>query len=134
MRVRMASFSGLAVALVLILAGASPAGAQQVVKFGEGQTLTISGFVSATMFSDRGLFGSFGQGQNAEWAAAPANQPATDKMFTDADVRNTRINFTFNAPAVLGKWAPRAVLESDFFAPLTLVPPFQDEQPALRVR
>src|SRR3989442_12143741 len=138
MRIRMASFFGLAVAAMSIIWGAASAAAQQpagqVVKLGEGETLTISGFINATIFTDRGLFGSFGQGQNAEWAAAPANQPATDKMFTDADVRNTRINFTFNAPAVLGKWAPRAVLESDFFAPLTLVPPFQDEQPALRVR
>src|SRR3989454_61285 len=138
MRIRMASFFGLAVVVMSIIWGAAPAAAQQpagqVVKLGEGETLTISGFINATIFTDRGLFGSFGQGQNAEWAAAPANQPATDKMFTDADVRNTRINFTFNAPPVLGKWAPRAVLESDFFAPLTLVPPFQDEQPALRVR
>src|SRR5213596_2483360 len=134
MRVRMASFSGLAVALVLILAGASPAGAQQVVKFGEGQTLTISGFVSATMFSDRGLFGGFGQGQNAEWAASPANQPASDKTFTDGDVRNTRINFTFSSTPVLGKWAPRATLEADFFGAFNGAPPFGDEQPQMRIR
>src|SRR5213083_3422087 len=100
MRVRMASFSGLAVALVLILAGASPAGAQQVVKFGEGQTLTISGFISATLFTNRGRFGQFGQGQNAEWADSIAL--ATDRVFTDGDVRNTRINFTFAAGQVLG--------------------------------
>src|SRR2546427_3307687 len=128
MRVRMASFSGLAVALVLILAGASPAGAQQVVKFGEGQTLTISGFVSATMFSDRGLFGGFGQGQNAEWAASPANQPASDKTFTDGDVRNTRINFTFSSTPVLGKWAPKATLEADFFGAFNGNPPFGDRK------
>src|SRR5213594_5053146 len=134
MRVRMASFSGLAVALVLILAGASPAGAQQVVKFGEGQTLTISGFVSATMFSDRGLFGGFGQGQNAEWAASPANQPASDKTFTDGDVRNTRINFTFSSTPVLGKWAPKATLEADFFGAFNGNPPFGDEQPQMRIR
>src|SRR5438876_5177467 len=134
MRVRMASFSGLAVALVLILAGASPAGAQQVVKFGEGQTLTISGFVSATLFNDVGLFSSFGQGQNAEIAAAPANQPAITRGIFDGDVRNTRINFTFNAPAVLGKWAPRATLEADFFGAFNGNPPFGDEQPQFRVR
>src|SRR5881628_2409457 len=134
MRVRMASFSGLAVALVLILAGASPAGAQQVVKFGEGQTLTISGFVSATMFSDRGLFGGFGQGQNAEFAASPANQPASDKTFTDGDVRNTRINFTFSSTPVLGKWAPKATLEADFFGAFNGNPPFGDEQPQMRIR
>jgi len=81
-RTRLASFSGLAVAATVVLGVASPATAQQVVKFGEGQTLTISGFVNATMFTDRGLFGSFGQGQNAEFAAAPASQPTTDKLFT----------------------------------------------------
>src|SRR3989449_787412 len=134
MRVRMASFPGLAVAVVLILAGASPAGAQQVVKFGEGQTLTISGFVSATMFSDRGLFGGFGQGQNAEFAASPANQPASDKTFTDGDVRNTRINFTFSSTPVLGKWAPKATLEADFFGAFNGNPPFGDEQPQMRIR
>src|SRR5947209_15326430 len=134
MRVRMASFSGLAVALVLSLAGASPAGAQQVVKFGEGQTLTISGFVSATMFSDRGLFGGFGQGQNAEFAASPANQPASDKTFTDGDVRNTRINFTFSSTPVLGKWAPKATLEADFFGAFNGNPPFGDEQAQFRIR
>jgi len=140
MRVRMASFSGLAVALVLILAGASPAGAQQVVKFGEGQTLTISGFISSTFFNDNGLFNGFGQGQNAEWAAPPAplgttiGQPGTDRSITDADVRNTRIRFEFAAQPVLGKWAPKAVLESDFFGAFNGAPPFGDEQPQMRIR
>src|SRR3989441_12880235 len=84
----------------------SPATAQQVVKFGEGQTLTISGFISATMLADRGLFGRFGQGQNAELAAAV--QPTTDKLVTGRDVRHTRINFTFSGGPVLGEWAPEA--------------------------
>ncbi len=136
MRTRIASFSGLAVALVWILAGASSAAAQQVVKFGEGQTLTISGFVSSTFYVDRSLFASFGQGQNAEFAASPANQPSSDKLFTDADVRNTRIAFEFSGQPVLGKWAPKAMLEADFFGafPATPAPPFADEQPQLRVR
>jgi len=105
-----------------------------VVKFGEGQTLTISGFMNATLFTDHGLFGGFGQGQNAEFAAAPASQPTTDKLFTDGDVRNTRINFTFSAGPVLGKWAPKATLESDFFGTFTSAPPFGDEQPQMRIR
>src|SRR3989441_6458514 len=134
MRTRMPSFCTVAVAAAVVLGVASPATAQQVVKFGEGQTLTISGFVNATMFTDRGLFGSFGQGQNAEFAAAPASQPTTDKLFTDGDVRNTRINFTFSAGPVLGKWAPKAVLESDFFGQFTSAPPFGDEQPQFRIR
>src|SRR3989442_15894328 len=129
---RVATLCGLAVAEVAPLGVASPATAQQVVKFGEGQTLTISGFISASMFADRGLFGRFGQGQNAELAAAV--QPTTDKLVTDGDVRNTRINFTFSAGPVLGKWAPKATLESDFFGAFNGAPPFGDEQPQFRVR
>src|SRR5213082_2367791 len=139
MRTRMASFSTLAVAGVLIL-GARAATAQQVVKLGEGETLTISGFISATLFNDRGLFSSFGQGQNAEIAACPVpipgctGQPGANRGIFDGDVRNTRINFTFNAPPVLGKWAPRATIEADFFGAFNGVPPFGDEQSQFRIR
>src|SRR5213078_336340 len=133
MRTRMASFSTLAVAGVLIL-GARAATAQQVVRLGEGETLTIGGFFSATLFNDRGLFSSFGQGQNVEIAAAPANQPGPNRGLFDGDVRNTRLNFTFNAPAVLGKWAPRATIEADFFGTFNGNPPFGDEQPQFRIR
>ena len=129
---RMASFSGPAVAAVVILAGARPSPAQQVVKLGEGETLTISGFINASLFTNHGLFGGFGQGQNAEWAAAA--QPTTDKLLTDGDVRNTRINFTFNTAPVLGKWAPRATLEADLFGAFNGAPPFGDEQAQFRIR
>src|SRR5438445_6472019 len=137
MRTRMPSFCTLAVLAVFMLGGSRTSSAQQVVKFGEGQTLTISGFVSATMFNDRGRFGCSGQGQNAEIAAAPANQPGVKQGIFDGDVRNTRINFTFNAPPVLGKWAPRATIEADFFGAFNgaaPVAPFGDEQPQFRVR
>src|SRR5213593_1081168 len=134
MRTRIPLLSVLAVAAVFLLGGARAATAQQVVKFGEGQTLTISGFISATMFYDHGLFGSFGQGQNAEFAAAPLNQPTTDKSIFDGDVRNTRINFTFNSTPVLGKWSPRATVEFDFFGAFNGAPPFGDEQPQIRGR
>src|SRR5213082_3643537 len=134
MRTRMASFSTLAVTGVLILGGARAVSAQQVVKLAEGETLTISGFISATLFNDRGLFSSFGQGQNAEIAAAPASQPGPNRGIFDGDVRNTRLNFTFNAPAVLGKWAPRATIEADFFGAFNGVPPYGDEQPQFRIR
>ena len=140
MRTRIASSYVLAVAAVVMLGGARTASGQQVVKFGEGQTLTISGFVSATMFNDRGLFSSFGQGQNAEIAACPVpipgctGQPGVNQGIFDGDVRNTRINFTFNAPPVLGKWAPRATIEADFFGAFNGVPPFGDEQSQFRIR
>ena len=137
MRKGVASFSGLAVIVISVLGGARPASAQQptqVVRLGEGETLTIGGFISATLFNDRGLFSSFGQGQNAEIAAAPANQPGPNRGIFDGAVRNTRLNFTFNAPAVLGKWAPRATIEADFFGAFNGVPPYGDEQPQFRVR
>src|SRR3989441_11495541 len=44
MRTRIASFCTLAVLVVFMLGGAATASAQQVVKLGEGETLTISGF------------------------------------------------------------------------------------------
>ena len=134
MRTRTASFSWLAVAAVVILGGPSAAGAQQVVKLAEGETLTISGFISTTLFNDRGLFASFGQGQNAEFPASPANQPGIGQSITDGDFRNTRLRFDFASPPVLGKWAPRATVEVDFFGAFNGVPPFGDEQPQLRAR
>jgi hypothetical protein len=121
-------------AAVLVLGNARPAAAQQVVKLGEGETLTISGFISATLFSDRGLFASFGQGQNAEFSASPANQRGVDQSFTDGDFRNSRMRFDFAGSPVLGKWAPKATVEFDFFGALNGVPPFGDEQPQVRGR
>src|SRR2546429_3378593 len=137
----MLSFSAF-VAAVLVLGNARPASAQQVVKLGEGETLTISGFVDATLFNTRGLFSSFGQGQNAEIAACPvlptpgctSAQPGVNEGIVDGDVRNTRINFTFTAPPVLGKWAPRATIEADFFGAFNGAPPFGDEQSQFRIR
>jgi hypothetical protein len=138
MRKPLAALSTFAVAAVFIVGSAVAARAQQVVKLGEGETLTISGFINGTLFNDVGLFSSFGQGQNAEIAAAPGaaitSQPGVDRGIFDGDVRNTRLNFTFNAPAVLGKWAPRATIEADFFGAFNGVPPFGDEQPQFRVR
>jgi hypothetical protein len=103
-----------------------------VVKLGEGETLTISGFVNATLFNDRGTFAPYGSGQNAEFAAAA--QPGPAQGIFDGDVRNTRLNFTFAAAPVLGKWFPRATIEADFFGAFNGVPPFGDEQPQFRVR
>jgi len=133
MRRRIAWFTAVAVALAAFLGGPSAASAQQSVKLGAGDTLTISGFINATLFNDRGIFtGGFGQGQNAEWAAQV--QPPTDQGFFDGDIRNTRIRFDFSSGPVLGKWAPKATLEADFFGAFNGAPPFGDEQPQLRAR
>ena len=131
MRKRIALFAVVAVALAAFLGGPSAVCAQQSVKLGAGDTLTISGFINATMFNNRGLF-DFGQGQNAEWASLA--QPTTDQGFLDGDIRNTRIRFDFSSGPVLGKWAPKATLEADFFGANNGTPPFGDEQPQLRAR
>src|SRR5437762_455386 len=138
MRIRLAWVSVLVLVGLVALGGAQSAAAQAggggaQVKLGEGVTLTLSGFLNATWFMDNGVFdpAGFGQGQSAEWANAV--QPADDKTFQGAEIRNTRINFTFAGPAVIGKWSPRAVLEADFFGTLG-APPFGDEQPNLRAR
>ena len=136
MRIRLAWVSVLGL-IGVALGGAQSAAAQgtpgQVVKLGEGETLTISGFVNASWYMNNGFF-AFGNGQNAEWAAAA--QPATDKNYAAADVRNTRINFTFAGSPVLGKWSPKGTIEADFFGAFsaTPAPPFADEQPQLRIR
>jgi len=129
MGIRSTGFSWVAVALML--GAAATASAQEVLKLGEGETLTVSGFINVTLFTDRSRFGNFGQGQNAEWAAQ--TELSTDKLFTDGDIRNTRISFDFKAQPVLGTWAPRGVLELDLFGGQDL-PPFGDEQPRLRGR
>src|SRR5947207_9135160 len=137
MRKAVASFSALAAVVIVLLGWARSAPAQQptgqVVRLGEGETLTISGFVNVTLFTNIGLFSApFGQGQNSEWSAQVAD--TTDKTFTDGDFRNTRLNFTFASQPVLGKWAPKATVELDFFGAYTGAPPFGDEQPQMRGR
>ena len=96
------------VAIALMLGEAGPASAQEVLKLGARETLTVSGFINATLFTDRQRFGGFGQGQNAEWAAQ--TELPTDKTFADGDIRNTRLSFDFRGEPVLGAWAPRGVL------------------------
>src|SRR5205809_5580977 len=135
MRMRLAWVSVLVVVGLVALGGAQSAAAQgaggQVVKLGEGETLTISGFINSTWFMNNGFFG-FGNSQNAEFANPV--QPAADKTYLDGDVRNTRINFTFSGSPVMGKWSPRATLEADFFGAFNGAPPFGDEQPQMRIR
>ena len=133
MKSRTASLTGQVVILLSILVLAAPARGQQTVRLGAGDTLTIGGFINATMFTDRGLFASFGQGQDAEIAAAPGSQPVTDEWFTKGDVRNTRLRFEFSGAPVLGEWSPKATLEADFFGGRD-APPFGDEQPRQRLR
>ena len=59
----------------------------------------ISGFVSATWFMNSGFFtGGFGNGQNAEWAAAA--QPATDDQSTRLVIPAIEAARTKTPPAI----------------------------------
>src|SRR5260370_9586965 len=74
---RKASFSGLVVAVASLLAAVPAAWSQQVVKLGEGETLTISGFVNATLFHDPGSFAcGFSNRHTAELAPVAPPPPA----------------------------------------------------------
>ena len=128
---RIAWSTAVAVAVAAFLGGPSALFGQQSVKLGAGDTLTISGFINATLYNNRGYF-DFGQGQNAEWASVA--QPGIDQGYFDGDIRNTRIRFDFSTGPVMGKWAPKATLEADFFGAFNGAPPFGDEQPQFRVR
>src|SRR5437016_13614050 len=106
MRKGVASFSGLAAVVLFVLGGARPAPAQQptgqVVRLGEGETLTIGGLINGTLVNDGGLFRSFRQGQNAEIGAAPGggvtSQPGINRGVFEGDVPYRRLNLNVHAP------------------------------------
>ncbi len=101
------------------------------VKVGGKETLTITGFLSATFFAQDQNF-SFGNGQNAEWPTPP--QYKTNKWFNGGDVRNTRLTMAFNGPESADGWKVGAMLESDFFGGFNGTGAFSQEQAVPRIR
>jgi len=118
----MSSFCTLAVLAVFMLGGSRTSSAQQVVSSARTDAHHQRIHQRNDVLRSRPVR-ELRAGQNAEFARR-RSQPATDKSIFDGDVRNTRINFTFNAGPVLGKWSPRATLEADFFGAFNGVPPF----------
>src|SRR2546429_6797884 len=94
MRKGVASFSGLAVIVISVLGGARPAPAQQptgqVVRLGEGETLTIGGLVNVARVHHRGRFRSFGQGANAATVAAPPTETPRNRRGSRSRAPDTR--------------------------------------------
>lgn len=117
--------AALAVVASMALPGVAMA---QNVKTGGSETLTIKGFIIASLYANDQNF-VFGNGQNSEFAAADYG---TDKWTLGGDVRNTRMTFVFNGPEV-SDMKVGAVLEADFFGG-TFSGGFQDEQPIPRLR
>jgi hypothetical protein len=119
--------AGLA-ALAVIWAAAASA---QTVSVGGGNSITISGFISATAFTQDQNF-TFGNGQNAEFPVPPETK--TDRWFEGADVRNTRLHLAFSGPKVVGEWKIDATLEADFFGGFNGTGAFSEQQPNPRLR
>ncbi len=70
----------------------------QNVKTGGDETLTIKGFISATLFGQNQTFG-FSNGQNVEWPEPP--EFTKNRWFYGGDVRNSRITMVFQRTGYL---------------------------------
>lgn len=103
----------------------------QEVKSGGDETITIRGFISATLFVDDQFFG-LSNGQSAIWAELPELE--RDEFFHGGDVRNTRVGIDFTGPKVFDDWRAQGTLEIDFFGGFVGTGAFSDEQPLLRLR
>ncbi len=120
------TIAALAVVASMALPGVAMA---QNVKTGGGETLTIKGFIIASLYAQDQSF-TFGNGQSAEF---PSSDYSTDKWLLSGDVRNTRMTFVFNGPEV-SDMKLGAVLEADFFGGFNGTGAFSDEQPNPRLR
>jgi hypothetical protein len=105
--------------------------AQTTIQLGGKSTLTIKGFISATIFTQDNQF-TFGNGQNAEWPTPP--QGTVDRWFEGGDVRNTRLTLVFDGPKVGGDWKVGATFEMDFFGGFNGTGGFANSQPVPRLR
>lgn len=110
---------------------ATVASAQTTIQLGGKSTLTIKGFISATVFTQDNQF-TFGNGQNAEWPTPP--QGTVDRWFEGGDVRNTRLTLVFDGPKVGSDWKVGATLELDFFGGFNGTGGFANSQPVPRLR
>lgn len=117
---------------VATFAGSSSA---QEVRTGGPVSITLRGFVSATMFAQDGNF-AFGNGQNAIWVLHDPERPAPteDEWLLGGDVRNTRLTLALTGPVIARDWRAGGTLELDFFGGFVGTGPFSDEQPMPRLR
>lgn len=107
------------------------AGLAQNVTTGGDETLTIKGFIIASLFAQNQNF-AFGNGQSAEFPVG--SEFSTDEWFLDGDVRNSRITLVFNGPEVENHFKLGGVLELDFFGGFNGAGAFSDEQQTPRLR
>ena len=113
---------------VLLCLPAGVAGAQRDVRLGSDVTLTISGILSGTVYTQDARFG-LGNGQQAQFV-----QSELADWWHGGDVRSTRLTFGLRGPSLGKGWRANAVLEADFFGPFNGTGNFADEQPTPRLR
>ena len=118
----------LLIACVLLVATAASA---QNVTVGDGETLTIKGFINVSLFAQDQKF-SFGNGTNAEFPAPP--EATNDPWMLDGDVRNSRLTLAWGGPKLENEWKLNGVLEMDFHGGFNGTGAFSDEQPIPRLR
>ena len=116
-----------AVAVLLCLPATAAVG-QREVRVGGDAAVTISGFVSATLFAQDASFG-LGNGQQAEFV-----QTQFADWWHGGDVRNSRLVLGFRGPSMGKGWRANATLEADFFGGFNGAGNFSDEQPIPRIR
>src|SRR5262245_59017283 len=114
---------------VLLCLSSAGLGAQQVVRIGSDATLTISGILSATLFTQDARFG-LSNGQQAGFV-----QTELADWWHGGDVRSTRFTLGFRGPR-MGRsgWRAAATVETDFFGLFNGTGNFSDEQPMPRLR
>jgi hypothetical protein len=109
------------------LAQASPATAQTV-RLGNDIGLTISGILSATLFTQDAQFG-LGNGQQSNFVTTEL-----EDWWHGGDVRNMRLTMRLSGPNFSGDWKANAVVEGDLFGGFNGAAAFGDEQPVPRLR
>lgn len=112
--------------LIPLLLSAPPAGAQTLT-LGNDIGLTISGILSATMFTSDARFG-LGNGQQANFVLNEL-----EDWWHGGDVRNMRLTMKLTGPAFSGDWRANATVEGDLFGGFN-AGNFGDEQPVPRLR
>ena len=119
---------GCALAVLLCLPASAALG-QREVRLGTDASMTIGGFVSATLFAQDARF-ALGNGQQAQYV-----QSELADWWHGGDVRNTRLAFGFRGPEIgRSDWRANATLEADFFGGFNGTGNFSDEQPTPRIR
>lgn len=103
----------------------------QNVTVGDGESLTIKGFINVSLFAQDQKF-SFGNGTNAEFPTPP--EGTTDPWMLDGDVRNSRLTLAWGGPKLENEWKLNGVLEMDFHGGFNGTGAFSDEQPTPRLR